>query len=67
MTFKHKIEWWIYAIAAFILLLFVAPAMISADDTLLVIMGVLLLVFFGVWSWQLWISRLINLILKEFS
>lgn len=51
---KHKtISLWAYVITGIILLLFVAPALISAADTVAVLFGVVLLVLYGTWSWRL--------------
>ena len=65
MTVKKRLIWWLYAIACFAILLFIAPALISAADTLAVLFGVLLLIALGVWSWELWVSHTVNK-LKEY-
>jgi hypothetical protein len=65
MTRKQIITWWIYSICAVVLIYFVAPALISAADTILVLLGVFLLVSFVVWSYYLWIRPLAKLI-KDF-
>ena len=49
-------KWWLYVIVSIVLLFFLAPAMISAQDTIIVLLGVVSLVLLGVWSWRLWIK-----------
>lgn len=58
-------KWWVYIVYGIALLFFIAPALISAPDTLLVLGGVLLLVLYGVWSWKLWIKKLVKLIEED--
>ena len=65
MTTTRKSIWWGYVITGVVLLFFLAPAMISAADTLLVLFGIALLVGYGVWSWMLWFFPLVDLI-REF-
>lgn len=65
MTRKQIITWWIYSICAVVLIYFVAPALISAADTILVLLGVFFLVSFVVWSYYLWIRPFAKLI-KDF-
>jgi hypothetical protein len=65
MTRKQIIIWWIYSICAVVLIYFVAPALISAADTILVLLGVFFLVSFVVWSYYLWIRPFAKLI-KDF-
>lgn len=62
MTKKQTAIWWVYAIVGIGLIYFLAPALISAADTFLVLLGVLLLVLFAVWSWRLWGKSLAKLI-----
>lgn len=54
------LHWWIYASYCVVVLPFMAPALISMADTFGVMLGVLLLVLLGVWSWGLWIKRLVH-------
>lgn len=65
MTRKQIITWWIYSICAVVLIYFVAPALISGADTILVLLGVFFLVSFVVWSYYLWIRPFAKLI-KDF-
>lgn len=54
MTKKQIVIWWIYVIVGVALIYFLAPALISAPDTFLVLLGLLLLALFAVWSWFQW-------------
>lgn len=65
MTMKKKAEWWLYIILGVMLLGFLAPTLVSAADTFAVLMAVLILVLYGVWSWYLWIDKFIIQIKKE--
>lgn len=58
MSRKEISVWWAYVVLGFVLFGFVAPAMISAADTMIVIGGVLFCVLFGVWTWHLWVKDL---------
>ena len=60
MTKLQQTMWWVYAIASVTLLFFLAPALISAPDTIFVLFGVLLLVLWAVWSWKLWIKSTVQ-------
>jgi hypothetical protein len=60
MTTKRTVHWWLYIIAGIVLLFILAPALISAADTLAVILGIAFLVIYGVWSWKLWIVPTLN-------
>jgi uncharacterized membrane protein len=51
--------WWLYVIIGCILLAFLAPALISTADTISVLCGVILLVGYGVWTWNLWLCRFV--------
>lgn len=66
MTRSQKFEWWLYCISAVILFFFLAPALISAADTLMVLLGVILIVIFAVWSWHLWITKFWKLLKDSF-
>lgn len=61
MHHLRPLFWWIYAIVGILLLTVIAPALISARDTFLVVFGLVLLVMYGTWSWYLWIKALIEL------
>jgi len=65
-TVRKTISWWAYLITSVILLFFLAPAMISAADTFLVILGFAFLTAHGIWSWKFWILPLINKI-REYN
>jgi hypothetical protein len=54
------LKWWAYIISGIVLLLFLAPALISAADTVAVLAGVGMLVLYGVWSWKFLIRGLIK-------
>lgn len=60
MSKLRKLMWWLYVITGILLLGFIAPALISAADTLAVVFGVVLLAAYGVWTWEQWVSDLIN-------
>lgn len=61
MTRKQFI-WWLYAITTVILLFFVAPILVSAPSTLMVLMAVVLLVLYGVFTWHMWVKQLLDFI-----
>lgn len=58
MSRKSTIKWWTYVWSGLILLLFLVPALLSASDDWLVLLGVSLLVGYGWWSWKFWIRKL---------
>lgn len=62
MPNRKTIIWWVYAISGVVLIFFLAPAMISAADTFLVIGGIVLVTAYAVWSWRLWIKSAIQTI-----
>lgn len=58
MTKRQIFTNWVYAISGIVLFSFLAPALISATDTALVMFGVLLIILYGVWSYYFWIKPL---------
>lgn len=66
MTNSKIVEWWTYIISGIVLLGFLAPAMISAADTIIVVLGLILLVLYGLWSYTFWVKPLFNLIKEEY-
>jgi hypothetical protein len=67
MTRKRILHWWAHVVSGLILIFFLAPALISAADTVAVILGVILLVAFGVWCWRLWFLKLLKLIGQSYN
>jgi hypothetical protein len=61
VSVKQKLFWWIYCVSGLVLLTTIAPALVSASDTGMVSIGIILLVLYGTWSWYLWIKALIEL------
>lgn len=61
MTNQRRLLWWAYVVSGIVLLGAVVPALISASDTMLVLIGLALLVAYATWSWYLWIKELIEL------
>ena len=59
MTMK-EFWWWLYLLVGVLLLLFVAPILISAPSTGTVILAIALLVVYARWSWKFWIAGSIN-------
>lgn len=55
-----KTIWWGYVCSGLMLLGFVGPTLLSAADTFAVLSGLVLLVLYGVWSWNLWIVKLVR-------
>jgi hypothetical protein len=49
-------DWWLYVFCGIMLRWFIGPVLISAPDTVLVVLGVVLWVGFGIWSYYLWIK-----------
>lgn len=60
MTKWQKLHWWLYVLFGVTILFFLVPALVSAKDTLAVLIGVALLIAFGYWSWELWVRRVFN-------
>ena len=58
MSRRSTIKWWAYVWSGIILLLFVAPALISAADDIFVLLGFGLLIAYGWWSWKFWIRKI---------
>lgn len=67
MTKKMQFVWWIYVLSGVTLILFLAPALISAADTMLVLLGVALLVLYGVWTWKLWFTRFLGFMKESYD
>lgn len=61
---KHDLKWWAYAVSTVVLFVWLDPALVSAQDTLLTLCGILLLVSWGVWTWKFWLKALILYIYK---
>lgn len=59
MKATRVVQLWAYAIAFFVLCL-VAPVLISEPDTLTNLLGLLLIVVYGVWSYCLWIKPMLQ-------
>jgi hypothetical protein len=57
MTKTRQLVWWLYIFGGISLLRFLGPALISAPDTGLVLIGAGLLILYGVWSYRLWARR----------
>lgn len=64
---KDEARWWVYIVSGVCLLPFIAPALISAHDTVMVLLGILLLVIYAVWSWKFWIKRSVHWLLNELN
>lgn len=67
MTRRDRIHWWIYAIATVVLWFFFGPYLVSAADTVMVLAAVVLIVLYGVWSWELWVKRFIQIIQERLN
>lgn len=65
MTKKRTALWWSYVVSGVVLLFFLAPSLISAADTVLVLAGVALVISYGVWTWMLWGKSLAANIAKD--
>lgn len=59
------LAWWLYVWAGIILLFFLAPTLLSERDTLMVLVGIVFVVAYGVWSWRFWVKSLIQRIKEE--
>lgn len=57
--------WWLYIISGALIFFFLAPMLISAPSTLAVLLGVLILALYGVWSWKLWLRDLFDKLLED--
>lgn len=53
-----EFKWWAYLLAG-VLLCFTVPWLVSAPDTVMVIVGIILMVVYAVVSWKFWIRPLI--------
>jgi len=60
MRYYDHVKWWLYIFVGVVFLFFVLPSMMSAPDTLTNIAAIMLLVLFGVWSWHLWIKKVLK-------
>lgn len=67
MSKKMQFVWWVYVISGITLIFFLSPALISAADTMLVLLGVALLVLYGVWTWKLWFTRFLNFVKESWN
>lgn len=67
MTFKQKFIWWSYMLISVSLIFFLAPALISAADTVLVLLGVALVLAWGTWSWSLWAKQWVKFLKDAFN
>jgi Sec-independent protein secretion pathway component TatC len=65
MTKGKVIQWWAYVILTIALWTFLAPAMISQSDTIVVLLGVVLLTMHGVWTYYFWAKPLFLHLIKE--
>lgn len=65
MTNAKIVHWWAYAIWGIVLFGFLAPAMISVSDTIIVLAGVVFMVLYALWSYALWVKPLIILIKED--
>lgn len=61
MTKVSVAHWWAYIVFGLVLLGSWVPAMISYADTFIVLLGLLLLAGYGVWSWLLWIRPVVKI------
>jgi hypothetical protein len=57
MNMKQEIGWWVYVVIGIVLVFFAAPALVSAPDTISVLLGIMGLVAYGVWSYHFWVKR----------
>lgn len=58
---SKDLQWWAYLVGL-VLLMFVVPTLMSAQDTVLVIIGIILMIAFAVVSWKFWIRPSIQFI-----
>lgn len=55
MTTRRLILWWLYVMTGIILVSVLAPTLLSAPDTTLVLLGIWYIVAYGVWTWYFWL------------
>lgn len=64
MKRRERLLWWLYVVIG-ALLCFVVPYLMSARDDFMVITGLALIVGYGVYSWEFWVSPLLKLIKEK--
>lgn len=56
---KRELHWWLYLVFGAMISI-VVPLMVSARDTISNIIGIIILVIYGVVSWKFWVRPLIT-------
>lgn len=55
---KRELQWWLYLVIGAMISI-VVPLLVSARDTISNLIGVIVLVVYGVVSWKFWVRPLI--------